>query len=107
MAPPPPQPPDPPPGWTQLQYGAPRSPMARQNGPVQSLTGTAASSGIARGPWILVAPEPPPAGGRIDPGQAEGEIARLAAAAAAAGRGPGRPGHRGGGSGHPPAGGIS
>src|SRR4030067_290446 len=49
--------------------------MARQNGPVQSLTGTAASSGIARGPWILVAPEPPPAGGPPRPGGAGGRAA--------------------------------
>ena len=80
--------------------------MARQNGPVQSLTGTAASSGIARGPWILVAPEPPPAGGRIDRGQAEGEIARLAAAAEAAAGDLERLAERVSSSGHPDEGAI-
>ncbi len=73
---------------------------------MQSLTGTAASSGIARGPWILVAPEPPPAGGRIEPGQAEGEIARLAAAAEAAAVDLERLAERVSGSGHPDEGAI-
>jgi phosphoenolpyruvate-protein phosphotransferase len=48
------------------------------------LTGTPASAGVAIGPLVVIRPAPAVAGGRIEPGQVEGEIARLATAMEAA-----------------------
>src|SRR5512142_1228564 len=49
------------------------------------LHGVPASSGAARGALVVIAEADLPRGGRIDPGQADGEIRRLGDAAARAG----------------------
>ncbi len=48
------------------------------------LRGVPASEGVARGPWVRVEPSRSPAGRMIEAGEAEAELARLAAASARA-----------------------
>lgn len=52
---------------------------------MHTLSGTPASPGVAIGPLLVIRPAPVVAGGRIAPGQADAEIARLGAAMEAAG----------------------
>jgi len=51
---------------------------------MRQFEGVPASSGVAAGGWVRVAETAAPAGGRIAPAEAEGQIARLAATAARA-----------------------
>ena len=51
---------------------------------MQTLFGTAASSGVSRARWTIVREEAPPAGGTITPEAVETELERVAAARAAA-----------------------
>jgi phosphoenolpyruvate-protein phosphotransferase len=51
---------------------------------MRQFKGVPASTGVAAGPWVRIAPVARPKAGRIDPARADDEIERLAAAAAAA-----------------------
>lgn len=51
---------------------------------MRRLRGSPASPGVASGPWTRIRPTAPPIGGRIDPSQADAEVARLQVAASAA-----------------------
>ena len=51
---------------------------------MRTVLGIPASTGVARGPWIVIAASAVPAGGRIAPGQAEAELERLVVARDAA-----------------------
>ena len=51
---------------------------------MRQLRGTPASSGVGRGALVLLAPETPAAGGRIEAGRADAEIERLAACVSSA-----------------------
>ena len=53
---------------------------------MKRLQGLAAAPGVVRGPWVRIDPAPAPAGGRIDPEAAAGEIERLREASAGRGR---------------------
>ena len=47
---------------------------------MRTVHGIPASTGVARGPWVVLAAADAPAGGRIDPTHAPAEVARLLAA---------------------------
>ena len=47
---------------------------------MRTVHGIAASAGVARGPWVVIAAADAPAGGRIDRAQTPAEVARLLAA---------------------------
>ena len=51
---------------------------------MRTVQGIPASTGVARGPWIVIGASEVPAGGRIAPGQAEAELERLVVARDAA-----------------------
>ena len=51
---------------------------------MRTLHGVPASTGVARGPWVRIAAQGAPAGGRIAPDAADAEVARLTAARDAA-----------------------
>ena len=51
---------------------------------MRTVQGIPASTGVARGPWVVIGASEVPAGGRITPGQAEAELERLVVARDAA-----------------------
>ena len=51
---------------------------------MRTVQGIPASTGVARGPWVVIGAGEVPAGGRITPGQAEAELERLGIARDAA-----------------------
>ncbi|HEU4572953.1 MAG TPA: phosphoenolpyruvate-utilizing N-terminal domain-containing protein, partial [Candidatus Limnocylindrales bacterium] len=48
------------------------------------IRGTAASPGVARGPWVVIEARPLPTGRTIEPTEVEAEVARIRAASDAA-----------------------